>query len=100
MKKIKVFLSAEATITVVGSVVCEVPEDMPDEEVIKALEEDGCELAHSCHNFAVADEGDFWTEDEATVAHWRIADDSDGPPDLRMGQDGTLTEAQNPPTDH
>ena len=96
MKKIRVFLSAEATITVVGSVVCEVPDDMPDEEVKKALGEAGCEMAENCPNFTIADEGDFLVGDEATVDEWRIADNSDGPPDVRIERDGTLAEAQNP----
>ena len=96
MKKIKVFLSAEATITVLGSVVCEVPEAMSNEDVERALEAGSWELADLCDNFTVADEGDFSVEGEALVDEWRIADETEGTPDMRMGQDGTLTEARNP----
>ena len=91
MKKIKVFLSAGATITVLGSVVCEVPDDMPDEDVQKALEEGEWTLDNLCYNFAVADEGDFSVDGEAVVDEWRIADETDGAPDMRMERDGTLT---------
>lgn len=96
MKKVKVFLSGEATITVLGSVVCEVPEDTSSEDVERALEAGGSELAHLCDNFVVADEGDFTVEGEAAVDEWRIANETDGTPAMRMGQDGTLREAQNP----
>ncbi len=93
MRKLNVLISAELPTNYVGSVIVEVADNLSDDDIEEALNENGLLLSNVCDDFTVEYGPDLPSGEPATVDDYRPAGDDDGPAVLRIERDeeGNLT---------